>query len=61
MVLGSLVAYGKKKKKVVFSKGESKAGWLGTILKIHFITFLALRVIYTPCKKKLDSIKMSME
>lgn len=26
--------------------GESKAGWLGTTLKIHFIAFL-----YIPCRK----------
>lgn len=41
----------KEEKNSVLCTGESKAGWLGTTLKIDFIAFLIMRVIYIPCRK----------
>lgn len=50
-ILEHFVVFRFLEKNMELSKGEPKAGWLGTTLKIHFIAFLILRVIYTPCRK----------
>lgn len=50
-VPGHFCSLWKERKDLACSVGESKAGWLGTTLKIHFIAFLIVRIIYTSYRK----------